>query len=94
MGLLTGSYLCPNVFEWPAGTKSDGSRREAGKYVGFHVYEDGPSPAMSPVIEVQVPDKLHVEFEKWQLNLKRLAPVKIYVEHSKKGKARLLGFAE
>jgi len=94
MGLMTGLYLTANIFEWTAGTKPDGSRREAGKYVGFHVYEDGPTPAMSPVVEVQVPEALHAEFQKWQLPLKRLAPVKMYVEHSKKGKARLLGFAE
>lgn len=93
MALMTAQYLSPNCFEWPAGTKKDGSARSAGVYKAFFVYEDGPTPALSPVIEVQVPDKLHAKFDEWQLTLKRLSPVKLYVEHSGKGKARLLDFA-
>lgn len=94
MALMSGQYLTPNCFEWPAGTKKDGTKREAGSYKAFYVYEDGPSPATSPVVEVQVPDQFHAQFDKWQLSLQRLSKIKVYVEHIAKGKARLLGFVE
>jgi len=93
MAMLTGLYLSPNCFSWPAGTKKDGSHREAGTYKACYVYEDGPTPALSPVIEVQIPDALHTKFDEWQLTQKRLAPVKLYVDYAGKGKARLLDFA-
>lgn len=93
MGLLSGQFLTVNSFSWPAGQKKDGSTRVAGEYVAFYVYEDGPTPALSPVVEVQVPDNLKQEFQAWQLALKKLAPVKIWVEHTGRGKARLQGFS-
>jgi hypothetical protein len=94
MSLLSGQYLSPNCFSWSDGFKKDGTARKAGEYVAFIVYEDGPTPAASPVIEVQVPDDFRAEFQKRQVSFKRLHPVKMYVEHMKKGVARLIGWAD
>ena len=93
MPLLTGQYLTPNCFSWSAGTKKDGSKREAGEYIAFFVYSDGPTAPSSPVIEVQVPDEHKQRFQDWQVKLPRLAPVKIFVDFTQRGKARLLDWA-
>lgn len=94
MSLLSGQFLTTNSFSWSAGQKKDGSARTAGEYVAFVVYEDGPNPASSPVVEVQVPDEFRTTFRKWSESFKRNQPVKVYVEHMKKGVARLIGWAE
>lgn len=92
MSKLSGKILSFNCFSWPEGKKADGSHRSAGSYRGFLVLEEGPTLATNSVIEVQVPDDLIKDFDAKSPVWKTLQPVDIFVTHTGKGRAKLLGF--
>lgn len=92
MALFNGLYLCPNCFSWPEGQKKDGTARKAGEYVAFLAFEQGPTPQTSSVVEIQVPDSLRAEFQRWQILRTVLEDITCYIEYTGKGKARLQGF--
>lgn len=94
MSVLQGLFLAQNMFSWGEKVKADGSKRSAGRYVGFTVYEQGPTPAASQVIEVQVPDELHNEFLKRYPHFACLDPVILHVQYTMRGKAKLLAFGD
>lgn len=94
MSVLQGLYLSQNCFAWGDGVKKDGTPRSAGRYVGFLVYEQGPTPMASQVIEVQVPDELHTEFLKRAPHYACLDEVSFHVQYTMRGKARLLAFGD
>ena len=92
MSKLSGKILGFNCFSWPEGKKSDGSHRSAGSYKSFLVLEEGPTLATNSVVEVQVPDDQVKDFDSRSPHWKPLQVVELYVTHTGKGRAKLLGF--